>query len=70
MAKSYKNGPVFRSFDHLLLNNEENECDIRNQHQKLTRITCLLTKNISERNSIPGGVRRKLLKKIPEGEYG
>ena len=50
---SYVNGKiglVFPNFDHHIFINEQNDCDIRNQHEKLSRITYILSKTIFRQN--------------------
>jgi hypothetical protein len=48
----------------------QNKHDIRNQHQNLHQVTCVLSKNIFCQNSRLGGTTGKNGTKIAEGEYG
>ena len=48
----------------------QNKHDIQNQHQKLHRITYILSKNIFRQNSTHGGPQCKIEQKRAEGEYG
>jgi len=50
----------------------QNKHDIQNQHEKLHRITYILSKNIFRQNSTRGGPEPKIEQKRAEGEgeYG
>jgi hypothetical protein len=49
---------VFGSFDPHSLIYKQNACDIRNQHKKLSLITCLLTKESFYHGDISDGITK------------